>query len=72
VEADLESHSPFRHEFGLSMVLEDGRTAHGRAHMAAATGDRVTFEGNGTLTGTALEPGARPPGPTDRAGPGHE
>ena len=45
VDAALPDHSPFRQEFGLSMVLEDGRTAHGRARLRDAEGDRVTFEG---------------------------
>ncbi len=52
VDAALPDHSPFRQEFGLSMVLADGRTAHGRARLCDADGDRVTFEGV-DLQGTA-------------------
>jgi hypothetical protein len=56
VDAGLPSHSPFLQEFGLSMELEDGRTAHGRARLTAAEGDQVTFEGTDGLHGTALAP----------------
>ncbi|MPY91650.1 MAG: hypothetical protein GEV08_00895 [Acidimicrobiia bacterium] len=54
VDAELASHSPFRREFGLSIALEDGRTAHGRARLTAAEGDHVVFEGIDTLTGSAV------------------
>lgn len=56
VEAGLPSHSPFLQEFGLSMELADGRTAHGRARLTAADGAHVTFEGTDGLHGAAVPP----------------
>lgn len=51
VRATLPRHSPFRQHFGLSIQLEDGRTAHGRARMADAQGAVVFFEGSDSLDG---------------------
>jgi hypothetical protein len=51
VRATLTRHSPYRQDFGLSMQLADGRTAHGRARMADAKGAVVFFEGSDTLDG---------------------
>jgi hypothetical protein len=51
VRATLGRHSPFKQQFGLSMQLADGRTAHGRARMADAQDEVVFFEGSETLDG---------------------
>lgn len=48
----LPEHSPFRQQFGLSLQLTDGRTAHGRARLVEAEGDYVVFEGCEGLDGS--------------------
>ena len=52
VEANLASHNPFARGYGLSLQLADGRTAHGRAELAAVHGERLVFRLSGPLQGT--------------------
>jgi hypothetical protein len=52
VRARLGEYSPWRHRFGLSVQLDDGRSVHGPAMLVPADDDYVTFEGTEGLEGS--------------------
>ncbi len=52
LQARLGRESPFAVTYALAMQLPDGRMLHGRAQLAEARGDRLSFRGIGPLGGT--------------------
>lgn len=51
LQARLGQESPFAVSYALAMQLPDGRMLHGRAQLASAEGDRLSFRGVGPLGG---------------------
>jgi hypothetical protein len=52
VVAVLAGYNPFRRRYGLSLLLDDGRTVHGTAALVGGDLDEVVFEGVEPLEGS--------------------
>ena len=52
IRAPLGQHNPYARQYGLSLQLADGRTAHGQARLLSAEGNMVEFALGVTIEGT--------------------